>query len=84
MRPQDIPPRIARLNQLSSGFQKEQADLIRNGQPFTRPELEEYLDGIRRAINGLDRAAGALRGVGRRLGQDGGGERSAETTVDPD
>jgi len=67
MRPQDIPPRIARLQQLSTGLQKEQADLIRNGQPFTREEVEAYLDGVRRAINGLDRAALALRQVVRRL-----------------
>lgn len=68
MRPQDIAPRIVRLNQLSSGLQKEQADLIRDSQPFTREEVEAYLDGVRRAINGLDRAALALRGVSRRLG----------------
>jgi hypothetical protein len=75
MRPQDIAPRIARLRQLSQGLQREQADLIRCGEPFTRAELEEYLDGIRRAINGLDRAALALRGVSGRLQQELG-ERS--------
>lgn len=69
MRRQDLPPHIARLNQLANGFQKEQADLIRDDRSFTREELEEYLDGVRRAINGLDRAALALRGVSRRLGQ---------------
>lgn len=67
MRPQDLPPRIARLKQLASGLQKEQADIIRNGQPFTREEAEAYLDGVRRAINGLDRAALALQQVVRRL-----------------
>jgi hypothetical protein len=45
MRPQDIPPRIARLNQLANGLQKVQADLIRDGRPFARQELEAYLDG---------------------------------------
>jgi hypothetical protein len=57
MRPQDIPPRIARLNQLSNGLQKEHADLIRDDRPFTRQEVEEYLDGVRRSINGLGWAA---------------------------
>jgi hypothetical protein len=50
---QDIPPHIARLNQLANGLQKEQADLIRDDRPFTREELEAYLDGVRLAINGL-------------------------------
>ena len=75
MRPQDIAPRIARLRQLSQGLQREQADLIRCSEPFTRAELDEYLDGIRWAINGLDRAALALRGVSGRLQQERG-ERS--------
>jgi hypothetical protein len=72
MRPQDIPLRIARLKQLASGLQKEQADIIRNGQPFTREEVEAYLDGVRRAINGLGRAAVALQQVVRRLDAGGG------------
>lgn len=69
MRPQDLPPRIARLNQLANGLQKEQADLIRNGLPFTREE--QYLDDVRRAINGLDRAAVALQQAVRRMEGEG-------------
>jgi hypothetical protein len=77
MRLQDIPPRIARLDQLSSGLQKEQTDLIRNGQPFTREELEAYLDGVRQATNGLGKAA--LGQVVRRLQQDGGNALAGPT-----
>jgi hypothetical protein len=78
MRPQDIPPRIARLNQLANGLQKERADLNRDDRPFTRQELEAYLDGGWPGDNGLGRAAVALRGVNRRVGQEGGGlQRSA-------
>lgn len=72
MRPQDLPPRITRLNQLANGLQKEQADLIRDDRPFTREEVEAYLDGVRRAINGLGRAAVALQQVVRRLEGEGG------------
>jgi hypothetical protein len=80
MRPQDLPPRIARLNQLANGLQKEQADLIRDDRPFTREEVEAYLDGVRRAINGLGRAAVALQQVVRRLDSEGGkSDRSAAT-----
>jgi hypothetical protein len=74
MKPQDIPPRILRLNQLANGLQKEQADIIRNGQPFTREEAEAYLDGGRRPINGLGRAALELGQVARRL-EGGRGKR---------
>lgn len=80
MRPQDLPPRISRLRQLSNGLQKEQADIIRTGGPFTRPEQEQYLEGVRLAINGLDRAALSLEQVVRRLENDGGRSGGAVAT----
>jgi hypothetical protein len=77
--PRTVPLLLTILNQLSNDLQIEQADLIRDSQPFSRPELEEYLDGVRRAINGLARAALALQQVNRRLVQEGGGQLAPST-----
>lgn len=63
----DMRRRVARLEEVSLGFMKEQVAWKDVDHPLTGPELREYQEAIGRVVQALGQARVALAQACRRL-----------------